>query len=697
MRMRSFVSILGFSVTAFLSGRAQQLPQGPFPPDQWPASADANKVVHFVSVDDAFQPLGNSWVSGNMNILSGGDQVTAPIQIGGFSGLKVTGNYLNVADHDYTEWADNEEIDILMQVYGDGALFSSSGDPRNFNFLIGTLPPTELDSPVGGQIPVDARNQKWNWVLFRIPNTIRPSDGLRRVGSLPPNAQGDTSAGGVNGGTIRVQTVPNLIVRVVAFGEKGAFGETNQVNIFTAPPACEPEPATNLAWIDLNGDTNHLQLLNDRDQTVTVQSGVGPATDQRRAARPNGQFMNFGITSNYLGFPCNDARSVKICLEFYDDPALAGTKFGPEAYATDAQGGTGSVAADRRQTLAGSGVWVQRSWTIPAVNLFGVNTAPLTGGPRLIFEDGVPIFISKFELGILRTGTNALAGVDPLPDCFDDPNFCAGIYGNFAEMDLASGVMDGLEPGTSGGDQQMIQDEAGPTNDRRLAIRPASDDGTGAANRFLNFAITDEKLGPSSQPNVLLAVCVTYYDDPALAGATFRPEVYQSDQGGNIGLAFTSPDVAVPLEGTDKWRTAYFEIPDMKFLGVNQGPQAAARFVVSDAPGTQPPIAAKIFFTRVRYGVIRPCGPDANVNPVADCKPAPGFELAAVRNPDGSVRITWPVAATGFGLQQNNNIGSTNTWAGVTQQPLIEGTTNVVTFSAPTGTLFFRLANIPPP
>src|SRR6185436_19921652 len=106
--------------------------------------------------------------------------------------------------------------------------------------------------------------------------------------------QVDEGAGTVNGGTIGVQTVQNLIVRVVAFGEVGAFGETYQVNIFTTPDACEPEPPTNLASIDLNGTTNHLQLLNDRDQTVTIQTGVGPAADLRRAARPNGQFMNFG-------------------------------------------------------------------------------------------------------------------------------------------------------------------------------------------------------------------------------------------------------------------------------------------------------------------------------------------------------------------------------------------------------------------
>src|SRR5687768_16820113 len=79
---------------------AQQLPHGPFAPEQWPASADPNKVVHFVSVADAFQPLSDKWLTGDMQILSGADQVTVPIQIGGLSGLKVTGNFMNTADND---------------------------------------------------------------------------------------------------------------------------------------------------------------------------------------------------------------------------------------------------------------------------------------------------------------------------------------------------------------------------------------------------------------------------------------------------------------------------------------------------------------------------------------------------------------------------------------------------------------------
>jgi hypothetical protein len=539
------------------------------------------------------------------------------------------------------------------------------------------IPPTN-----GGQIPAEARNRKWNWVMFRIPNTTRPSDGTRRVGSIPANAQGGTQVGGVNGGTIRLEGVPNLIVRVVAFGTKGAFGEPEQVNKFAPAEQCPAEPDTNHASINLAANqSDHIEVLNKGDQTVTISDSVGPANDKRRAVRPNGSYMNFAVTDDFLGRGCNDARSVKICVEFFDDPALAGKKFGPEAFATDNQGGLGFVSADRYHTLTGSGKWDRRSWTIPGVSLAGVGTAPLTAGPRLFFEDGTPLFISRFDLGIFRIGQHPLANQDPLPDCFEDPNFCAGLYGNYAELDLAKGIMDGLAPGNSGGDQEMIQAEAGPANDRRMAIRPARDDGSPQFQHvYLNLAITDEKLGPSTQPGVRLAICTTYYDDPALTGAQFRPEVYMSDRGGNIGLAFTAGDIAVHLEGTDTWRDAYFEITDVKFNGVNQGPQAAARFFVSD----------KVFLSRIRYGVIRPCGPQANVNPIADCKPQTDVRLRGSITANGTIRLSWPAAAEGFILEENGDLAVRDGWKPVTTAPVVDGTEMTVTLT-PTGIKFFRL------
>lgn len=672
------LSLLG-CVLAFQAGFSA----GPYSPEDWPGSIDPSKVVHYVAADGSLAPPGESWIADELIILTGGDQVTMDYTIGGHTGKKATTVYLNLADRSWEFWKDEEFIDILVQVYGDGALFNAQGQPRDFEFLTGTLPPSELYAPSGGQIPLEARNKKWNWVLFRIPNTVRGSDGMRHVGSLPPNAQGGTQYGGVNGGTIRMQGVPNLIVRVVAFGQQGAFGEPADINLFFSSETCDPEPATNLAGIDFNrGATNHVQVMNNGDQTVSFADAIGPAGDKRRAVQPNGSYLNFAITDNYLGKPCNDPRAVKLGVEFYDDPAFAGleVRFGPEEFATDDKGGTSAYPAEKRQVLAGSGQWIRRSWVVPAVNLKGINVDPLTGGPRLISENG-QVWVSAFYIGILRIGTNALAGQDPLPDWFQDPAICTEAYGSYAELDLGQDIRNGLDVGSSGGDQEMIVEEAGPANDRRNAVRPARDDGSpGFSHQFLNFAITDEALGPSTQDPALLAICVAYYDDPLLAGKGFRPEVYQTEANGVDMLGFTTGDITVILQGTDTWKDAYWEIKDIKFNGVNQGPQAAARFVVED----------KIFLTRVRYAVIRPCGPNAGKNPLEECKPIESVQLAYVLQPDKSLQLAWPSAATGFVLETSPSLSSPQ-WQTVAGSPEIIGEVFQMVVN-PAQTAFYRLA-----
>lgn len=657
---------------------------GPFDPEQWPATIDPTKAVHYVVTDGGLEPPDVSWTA-NLAILSGGDQATEDFTIGDHQAKKLVGSYFNVADADYWEWADEEFIDILVQVYGDAALLNPEGLPRNFNFLIGTLPGGAngyLSAPVGGQIPVEAKNKRWNWVLFRIPNGIRP-DGERFCGSLSAEAQGATAAGGVNGGTIRMESVPSIIVRVVAFGQEGAFGTPEDINKFLPAETCDPEPETNLAGIDIAaGTSNHMQVLNDGDQTVTYAADVGPAGDKRQAVVPDGLYLNFAITDNYLGLPCNDPRTVRVCVDFYDDPEFAGlgVVFGPEAYATDDKGGIGFFPAADRQTMAGSGAWIRRSWTVPAVSLKGVNAREFTAGPRFVSVNG-QVAVSRFEIAVLRVGDHPLAGQDPLATCYEDPNICAGVYGSFVELDLAKDIRNGLDVGSSGGDQEMIVAEAGPAGDVRLAVRAAREDGTpGAAHQYLNFAITGEALGPSSQPPAHLAICVTYYDDPALTGATFRPEVYQTVRNGVLTLGFTDDTWLVTLEGTDTWRTAYWEIPDMKFNGVNQGPQAAARFFVS----------GKVFFTSVKYAVIRPCGPDAGVNLLESCKPVADVALA-VERAGNDVKLSWPAAATGYAVEGTLSL-TTPDWAVVNVVVEVVGDRNVATLPMSGATGFFRLA-----
>lgn len=223
----------------------------------------------------------------------------------------------------------------------------------------------------------------------------------------------------------------------------------------------------------------------------------------------------------------------------------------------------------------------------------------------------------------------------------------------------------------------MIQEEAGPEHDRRMAIRPAMDDGTpGFNHNFLNFAITDQWLGPNSQPNARLAISVTYYDDPELVERWFRPEVWQSElPNGNNTLVYAPASQNVVLQGSGQWVDAYFELENVKFQGVNQGPQAAARFVLN----------GKIFFSRVRYAVIRQCGPDEGVNRLEGAKP-----VLQVSHQDGIARLRWP-AGQAWRLYYNDQLGE-GAWQPVEEAPMVEDFFNVVEMPADNSAMrFFRL------
>ena len=54
--------------------------------------------------------------------------------------------------------------------------------------------------------------------------------------------------------------------------------------------------------------------------------------------------------------------------------------------------------------------------------------------------------------------------------------------------------------------------------------------------------------------------------------------------------------------------------------------------------------------------------------------------------------ISWPSPSTGFTLQQNSNVGTTN-WTNVAQTPGDNGTTMSVVVPASPGSKFYRLKN----
>jgi hypothetical protein len=667
-----FPSAIALILLAGVTGLKAQSGSFP-PPTSWPSTIDANATVDYYIVDPAANfdtPAG--W-SQTVSFAGGGDQTFQSINLQGMTGDESTSTFMNVADSNFRTWANVPVIDILLQVYGNDKLYTTGGAGINVMFREGALG-TEL--PVsGGPVPPGGNNGQWNWMLFSITNAIDPADGNRYVGDVPDPTKPGVQNGGVNGGTLRIEGVPGIIIRAVALGTEGAFGTSNQVNVFAPPAACSPEPPVNLAFIDINaGITNYLSVLNDTDQTVSYHTGIGPVGDLRKAVQATATYMNFGILSNYLGAPCNFPRPMKVCVEFYDDPAMNGATFGPEAYATDSVGGTGTYTGPL-YTLAGSGAWVKVAFWLPSVNLAGVNTKPLTGGPRLIFNGGFP-YIDRVELGVVRSGTNVLAGLDPDPTYFINPLICSSNYAFYAELDLLKGVTNGLDVGTSGGDQQMLVELVGSTNDQRLALRP---DG---GNNNLQFQILNQVFGPSYQDNANVSIALTYYDDPKLAGATLRPQVYQSWVFGISTI--TSPvapyNTQVTLEGTGNWRDAYFELPNVNFNGVNQGPQSLVRYQTTPANPADP-TTGYVHVSRVRYDVVRPCGPNQGIN---------YFQSLQITNAAGSTTVGWFGTAT---LQSGAT--PSGTWTNVVS--VTNSVKNSYIPANPQSPQFFRLRYPPLP
>ena len=64
--------------------------------------------------------------------------------------------------------------------------------------------------------------------------------------------------------------------------------------------------------------------------------------------------------------------------------------------------------------------------------------------------------------------------------------------------------------------------------------------------------------------------------------------------------------------------------------------------------------------------------------------------LTIVVNAPNSVKISWPSPSTGFLLQQNNNVATTN-WSGFLGTTNDDGTNKSVIITPPTGNLYFRL------
>ncbi len=676
------------AVTLLAATQGLRAQTGPFNSQDWPPTIDANAAVDWGVYDPSisffFPSTPGGWVN-SVSLAGGGDQAYVSTTLDGEIGDKTTSSFVNVADGNYPQFANTPEVDVLMQVYGDDSLYNGDGSGKVISFREGILG-TEL-AVSAGAIPPGGNNGHWNWMLFSITNPVSPhaenTSGLRYIGfqasTTPPGAEN----GGVNDGTLRVEGVQGISVRAVAIGPKGAFGTSNQINQFFPPAVCPPEPPVNLAYVDINaGVTNHLVVLNDGDQTVEMQT-VGPAGDLRKAVRATSTFMNFGIQNKYLGDVCNPNRTMKVCVEFYDDPALSGTSFAPENYAVDTLGNVSTYSGPAYQ-ITGSGKWLKVAFWVQSVNLTGINTGSYTGGPRMHFLGSDPFF-DRIELGVVRAGTNALAGLDPDPGYLLDANICTTNYGYYVELDLQRGVTNGLTVGGSGGDQNMVLELAGPANDLRLSEAPTS------GNNNIQFAIIPSNdippLGPTYQDNADVLMALTYYDDPHMVGARLYPWPYNSLKFGVDTTSFmnqlsgtnvfgTPFNYRETLTGSGTWKVAYWELPNVNLRGINQGPQSVVRFQ-TDAATNGVPASGYIHVTRVRYCIVRPCGSLEGINVFQNMKVDSAPFAVHWR---GSATVQSAAAVTGSSW--NNVFSITN----------LLSTTNTYAPATPGTAGFFRLA-----
>jgi hypothetical protein len=244
---------LGGIVMAFLTGVASLHAQtGPFAITNWPPTISSNATVHYCIADTKAvfsTPTSPGWKQ-TLSFADDGDQTYDTISTNGLTGLHSTDNFMNIADTDYTVWTNTPVIDILLQVYGDKALFNADGSGREVIIRTGAL---NSENPVSaGIVPAGVNNGQWNWILFNITNATNPATSKRYVGDIPDSQQPGVDNGGVNGGTLRIEGVPGIIIRAVAVGQHGAFGTTNQINIFAraAQPAkgsekTSPSPRSN--------------------------------------------------------------------------------------------------------------------------------------------------------------------------------------------------------------------------------------------------------------------------------------------------------------------------------------------------------------------------------------------------------------------------------------------------------------------
>jgi len=97
-----------------------------------------------------------------------------------------------------------------------------------------------------------------------------------------------------------------------------------------------------------------------------------------------------------------------------------------------------------------------------------------------------------------------------------------------------------------------------------------------------------------------------------------------------------------------------------------------------------------VAFSRIRYGVIRQCGPNAGVNPLEECKPLPvDLHLSIKQISPNVIQLSWPSGPQPVRLESIAEIGASN-WLEVEGAILSTDGLDSIEVKLP-ATQFFRL------
>ncbi len=94
-----------------------------------------------------------------------------------------------------------------------------------------------------------------------------------------------------------------------------------------------------------------------------------------------------------------------------------------------------------------------------------------------------------------------------------------------------------------------------------------------------------------------------------------------------------------------------------------------------------------VYLTRLRYAVIRPCGPNAGLNLLEACKPP---ILRPVISLGNNFSLSWTTNAVGRVVQMTTNLAQPQ-WAEVAVTPSKQGDQYIVTLPLTNSQAFYRL------